>query len=76
MARWKFEIVENGQVVAEGDAPDRDSALTEAAHLIEPARHLLIRDYMALDGNRKATWSKLKRWGWQCVQISIREVRT
>ena len=32
MARWKFEIIENGQVVAEGDAPDRESALTEAAH--------------------------------------------
>lgn len=30
--RWKFEVTENGQWVAGGEANDRDSALREAAH--------------------------------------------
>jgi hypothetical protein len=32
MSLWKFEITDNGHVVAEGDAPDEVSALREAAH--------------------------------------------
>ena len=32
--RWIFEVTENGQVVAEGDAPDRETALSEAAHYV------------------------------------------
>jgi hypothetical protein len=40
---------------------------------IRTTKRHCISDYMLLDGNRKVTWSKLKRWGWQCVQISIRE---
>ena len=30
--RWKFEVRENGQWVAGGDGPDKDSVLREAMH--------------------------------------------
>lgn len=32
--QWDFEVTENGQWVAGGSAPDRDSALREAAHYV------------------------------------------
>lgn len=32
--RWIFEVMQGGQVVAEGDAPDRDTALREAGHYV------------------------------------------
>ena len=32
MERWIFEVMQNGEVVADGDAPDRETALREAAH--------------------------------------------
>lgn len=34
MERWKFEVTENGQWVAGGEAPDRESALREAGHYV------------------------------------------
>ncbi len=34
MERWIFEVEQNGMIVAEGDAPDRDAALREAAHYV------------------------------------------
>jgi hypothetical protein len=32
--RWKFEVRENGQWVAGGDGPDKNSVLGEAAHYV------------------------------------------
>jgi hypothetical protein len=32
--RWAFEVFENGVVVAEGDAPDREAALAQAGHYV------------------------------------------
>jgi hypothetical protein len=32
--RWVFEVMENGQVVAEGETGDRDTALREAGHYV------------------------------------------
>lgn len=32
--RWEFQVMQGGIVVAEGDAPDRDSALREAGHYV------------------------------------------
>lgn len=34
MSRWEFEIEQGGTIVAEGDAPDRDTALREAKHYL------------------------------------------
>jgi hypothetical protein len=32
--QWVFEVFENGSVVAEGSAPDQESAVREAAHYV------------------------------------------
>jgi hypothetical protein len=34
MDRWVFAVAESGQIVASGDAPDRETALREAAHYV------------------------------------------
>jgi hypothetical protein len=34
MERWIFEVLENGYAVAGGETPDRESALSEAAHYV------------------------------------------
>jgi hypothetical protein len=31
---WGFAVADNGQVVAMGDAPDRDTAIREAGHYL------------------------------------------
>lgn len=31
---WVFEVVQDGQVVAEGSGPDKDRVLAEAAHYV------------------------------------------
>lgn len=32
--RWLFEVIQDRAVVAEGEAPDRDTALREAGHYV------------------------------------------
>lgn len=34
MERWKFEVVQDGMVVAYGECPSRETAIAEAGHYV------------------------------------------
>lgn len=63
--------------------PTRDEAKcwaikTRSAQIALPTirstKRRCIADYMADPGNLRATWQQLKRWGWSCVPVAIREL--
>lgn len=39
---------------------------------IRTTKRRAIHDYMAMPGNKTASWSMLKRWGWGTTQIELR----
>lgn len=42
---------------------------------IRSGQRRCIREYMDSPGNAKVTWRELKRWGWSCVPLSLRQLK-